>query len=132
LGFELGPLEAQLMQILWSAGELQVREVAERVARPLAYTTVMTTLDRLFKKGFLLRRKVVRAFVYRCRWTPEEWRQKQTEKVFAKLLERPKLSTDHLVSCLVDAMSEQDASLLDELEQKLKLKKLELEARRKA
>jgi len=44
------------MQILWSRGESSVREVARELERRLAYTTVMTTLDRLYKKGFLSRR----------------------------------------------------------------------------
>ena len=50
---ELGHLEFQVLEILWARGESNVRDVAEKLARPLAYTTVMTTLDRLFKKGFL-------------------------------------------------------------------------------
>jgi predicted transcriptional regulator len=52
----LGP-EITLMEILWTHGESNVREVVDRLDRPLAYTTVMTTLDRLFKKGILERRK---------------------------------------------------------------------------
>ena len=50
----LGRLEFDLMQILWSRGESNVRDAVQRLDRPLAYTTVMTTLDRLFKKGVLL------------------------------------------------------------------------------
>src|SRR5438128_8928980 len=49
----LGPLEITVMEILWQRGESNVRDVAEKLDRPLAYTTVMTTLDRLFKKGLL-------------------------------------------------------------------------------
>ena len=52
----LGPLEVTVMEILWARGESNVRDVVDRLDRPLAYTTVMTTLDRLFKKGLLLRR----------------------------------------------------------------------------
>ncbi len=60
----LGPLEVQVMEILWGAGERSVRDVVERLDRKLAYTTVMTTLDRLFKKGLLDRQKSERAFLY--------------------------------------------------------------------
>ena len=49
----LGPLEVTVMEILWARGESNVRDVVDRLDRPLAYTTVMTTLDRLFKKGLL-------------------------------------------------------------------------------
>ena len=48
-----GHLESTVMEILWAQGESSVHDVIERLRRPLAYTTVMTTLDRLFKKGFL-------------------------------------------------------------------------------
>ena len=53
----LGPLEVAVMEILWQRGESAVRDVVDRLERPLAYTTVMTTLDRLYKKALLDRRK---------------------------------------------------------------------------
>jgi predicted transcriptional regulator len=130
--FELGPLEAELMNILWASGELSVRDVAEKLGRPLAYTTVMTTLDRLFKKGLLFRSKVDRAFVYRCRWTAEEWDRKHAEHVVAGFIERPALPGDLLVSYLVDAVCDQDVELLNELERRVRLKRIELESRSKS
>ena len=42
-----------MLDVLWSKGECSVREVLGHLERPLAYTTVMTTLDRMFKKGLL-------------------------------------------------------------------------------
>src|SRR5436305_184687 len=60
----LGPLEVTVMEILWAHGETNVRDVVDRLERPLAYTTVMTTLDRLYKKGLLAPRKSERAFDY--------------------------------------------------------------------
>jgi hypothetical protein len=59
---ELGHLEGRVMDILWTQGESSVQAVIDRLERPLAYTTVMTTLDRLFKKGLLNRRKRARAY----------------------------------------------------------------------
>ena len=60
------PLELACLKALWSLQEGKVRAVQEEVARsrPLAYTTIMTVLDRLVRKGKLNRRKVGRAFVY--------------------------------------------------------------------
>ena len=60
------PLELLCLQALWSLEEGNVRAVQQIVAqsRPLAYTTIMTVLDRLVRKGKLARRKVGRAFVY--------------------------------------------------------------------
>jgi predicted transcriptional regulator len=44
----LGHLESRVMDVLWARGESSVRDVADQLERPLAYTTVMTTLDRLW------------------------------------------------------------------------------------
>jgi len=60
------PLELLCLNALWSLEEGNVKDVRQLVARqrPLAYTTIMTVLDRLVRKGLLARRKVGRAFVY--------------------------------------------------------------------
>lgn len=60
------PLELLCLKALWSLGEGDVKHARDVVAqsRPLAYTTIMTVLDRLVRKGTLTRRKVGRAFVY--------------------------------------------------------------------
>ena len=60
------PLELACLRALWILQEANVRSVQEIVAqsRPLAYTTIMTVLDRLVRKGKLTRRKVGRSFVY--------------------------------------------------------------------
>jgi predicted transcriptional regulator len=69
----LGDLEREVMTQLWDAGEpLTVRQVHERVRRDLAYTTVMTVLDRLAKKGVVLQEKVDRAYRYAPAQTREE------------------------------------------------------------
>src|SRR5277367_2108872 len=73
----LGRLESSLMEILWADGESSVRQVFQRIDRPLAYTTVMTTLERLFKKGLLERRKLGRAFLYTPGLTRVEWEQRR-------------------------------------------------------
>jgi BlaI family penicillinase repressor len=60
------PLELACLSALWTLQEANVKSVREVVAqsRPLAYTTIMTVLDRLVRKGKLTRRKVGRSFVY--------------------------------------------------------------------
>ena len=50
---QLGPLEQRLLERLWARGSATVRELVEDECDDLAYTTLMTTLDRLFKKDFL-------------------------------------------------------------------------------
>jgi predicted transcriptional regulator len=65
----LGPLEAEVMRGLWKAGEpLTVRELLERLnggrRQPLAYTTVMTVMNRLAEKGALRRERRGRGYAY--------------------------------------------------------------------
>lgn len=71
------PLELLCLNALWTLGEANVRDVQEIVVRtrPLAYTTIMTVLDRLVRKGKLTRRKAGRAFVYHPEITREEMRR---------------------------------------------------------
>jgi predicted transcriptional regulator len=62
----LGDLERSVMEALWTrVTPGSVKDVSEALAaRALAYTTLMTTLDRLFKKGLLRREKQGHAYVY--------------------------------------------------------------------
>lgn len=117
------------MDVLWSAGESNVRDVAEKLGRPLAYTTVMTTLDRLFKKGMLERRKSERAFLYSPRLSRPDWERQRAGELVAGFLAGPKRSGELLISCLLDEAG-RDAGLLDELERKIKIKRQELNRRK--
>ena len=128
----LGPLELKLMQILWSHGESNVREVVFRLNRSLAYTTVMTTLDRLYKKGFLDRRMPDRAFVYSPRFSREEWERQRVESVVAGSLAGSRPSRELLFSSFLDAVGEHDVTLLDELEQKIRRKRRTMRRRERS
>jgi predicted transcriptional regulator len=127
----LGHLELRVMEILWAHGEGNVHDVAQRLGRPLAYTTVMTTLDRLFKKDLLVRRKCERAFLYAPRWTRLEWERKRAGDFVAGFLAAPEATGDLLISSLVDAVGQYDTALLDELEKKIRGKRKELGRRGK-
>lgn len=65
------------LKALWSLGEGNVKSVQEIVARsrPLAYTTIMTVLERLVRKGKLRRRKAGRSFVYAPETSQESMRR---------------------------------------------------------
>jgi predicted transcriptional regulator len=71
------PLELLCLKSLWSLGEGNVKDVLQIVtqSRSLAYTTVMTVLDRLLRKGKVSRRKVGRAFVYTPQASRDEMRR---------------------------------------------------------
>ena len=123
----LGNLEREVMEVVWSDGENTVRRVQAALPRPVAYTTVMTTLDRLFKKGFVTRTRSGRAFVYCAAQTRE-----QTKAAVASGMVSGLLSSDAAVpilSNLVDAVGSQDgaAQLLDALEEMVRDKRRRLE-----
>lgn len=122
----LGPLEIHVMEVLWDNGESSVRDVVDKLNNKLAYTTVMTTLDRLFKKGLLDRQKSERAFLYSARLSSQEWERRRAGDLVAGFLAGPEPSRDLLLSSLVDAVGQHDAMLLDELEEKIRRKREEL------
>jgi len=128
----MGPLEIAVLEILWSRGESNIHDVVRRLGRPLAYTTVMTTLDRLFKKGILNRRKIERAFLYSPSLSRSQWEHKRAGDFVAGFLAVPQPSRELLISCLVEAVGQHDEALLDELEQKIRIKRKELNRRGKA
>ncbi len=83
------PLELLCLNALWTLGEANVRDVQEIVVRtrPLAYTTIMTVLDRLVRKGKLTRRKHGRAFVYRPETSREEMRRAAVRELVEALFD---------------------------------------------
>jgi len=101
----LGPLEREAMEILWSSGELCVREVMHKLPGKLAYTTVMTTLSRLFTKGFLKRRAQDRKFLYSPALTIEQWQQHAAKTATARFLATPDTPRELLVSHLLAAVA---------------------------
>jgi predicted transcriptional regulator len=111
----LGPLETKLLELLWQQG----RGVTVRHVQPafpeLAYTTLMTTLDRLYRKGLLLRRRRGRAFAYEPRCSRDELVSERVSGQFTDLLGASGASTA-ILSTLVRAVGRADAALLDELD----------------
>ena len=73
---DLAPLELDCMNTLWPMGEGTVRQIRDQLAprRPRAYTTIMTIMDRLARKGVVERRKFGRAYIYRPNLSAEDAR----------------------------------------------------------
>ena len=122
---ELGPLEERLLESLWTRGNATVRELIEAECHDLAYTTVMTTLDRLFKKKLLSREAEGRAFRYIPLVTREELHREFAGEAFRQLLNASP-ATALPLSYLVEIVSERDAQLLDDLRQLVEAKRREL------
>ena len=122
---QLGALESELMERIWARGETSVRDLHEEIASRLAYTTVMTTLDRLYKKGLLERRAVGRAFYYTAKASKHAYNQQLTQHLLGIAVEESG-SKHALLSCFVDYVSDSDRKLLDELDELIQAKKRSL------
>ncbi|MEU5941067.1 BlaI/MecI/CopY family transcriptional regulator [Micromonospora sp. NPDC047548] len=116
----LGELEAAVMDVLWHAeGPLLVREVLDvlTVRRPLAYTTVLTVLDNLHRKGWVVREKEGRAYRYRPAGTREEIAARTLRQVLDTstdpdlvLLHFARSASDREFDILKQVLHERDAS----------------------
>ena len=122
---KLGPLEERVLEALWQREHATVRDLADGACQDLAYTTVMTTLDRLFKKKLLSREPEGRAFRYAPRFTREELHRQVAGEAFRQLMDASPGSSLPL-SYLVEILTERDAQLLDELRQVVEAKRREL------
>ncbi len=118
----LGSLEGQLMQQIWLLGETSVRDLHGGFANRLAYTTVMTTVDRLYKKGLLGRRRVGKAYLYAAKLTEKEYRERVAQHLINLALHDGK-HHNAVLSCFVDVVSEADQEMLHRLDQLVKAKR---------
>ncbi len=124
-----GPLERRVLDALWTRNApSSVRDLQPRFPG-VAYTTLMTTLDRLFRKGTLTRAKNGRAFYYQPRATEQELISELAGSTFATLLPGDTASVRPILSMFVDTVGERDHALLDELEALVKARRDELKGR---
>jgi predicted transcriptional regulator len=130
LGAALGPLERAVMDAMWRGGHLSVREVQAQLLNPAAYTTVMTTLDRLFKKGLVHRTRDGRAFLYTAALERHELESTMTTGLVNGMLSGGPGATRPFLSHLVDAVGDSDNALLDELERLVRDKRERLKDQR--
>jgi predicted transcriptional regulator len=119
----LGRLEQEVMEVVWQSGAVSVRDVRAQIPRAVAYTTVMTTLDRLFKKGLLHRERDGRAFVYQAALTRQNMEEAIAARLLHGLLEFDPGRARPLLSNLVETIGDRDSALLDELEELVRQKR---------
>jgi predicted transcriptional regulator len=119
---QLGRLETEVMERTWARGETSVRDLHHEFRGRLAYTTVMTTLDRLFKKGMLRRRKQGNAYLYEPAFSEMEYQARLTQHLLGIALEDRKYSKA-VLSRFVDLVSAADKEMLDRLDELVKAKR---------
>lgn len=122
---QLGPLEQRLLHSIWARGNATVRELLQDGDLNIAYTTAMTTLDRLYKKQLLTRVAEGRAFRYAPRFSKEEMQRAAAGQMIRQLLDSGSTASLPL-SYLVEAVTDHDVQLLDELQQLVEQKRRQL------
>lgn len=110
-------LEAEIMEVVWTQEwtDFPVGDVHAilETRREVAYTTVMTTVSRLFEKGLLKREKDGRRYLYRPAMTRSEFVEAMTREVLGSL---PPVGQEAAVALLVERVANADDAELDRLE----------------
>ena len=123
-----GALELRVLDVLWRrSGEVAVRDLQPDFPAA-AYTTLMTTLDRLHRKGVLERRKIGCAFAYRPVSSRQELEAGLVTRALQPLLQGD--SAQPILSFFVEEVSRRDDRLLDELERLVREKRRKQEGGR--
>jgi predicted transcriptional regulator len=122
-----GPLEWRVLEALWERPQAAaVRDL--RASFPeAAYTTLMTTLDRLHRKGALTRTKQGRAFYYQPSMTRAEFDSARAADALQAALAGDPTALGPLMSFFVEAVSDRDRELLDDLEALVRSRRADLE-----
>jgi predicted transcriptional regulator len=118
---QFGKLEAEVMDFVWANGECTVRDVQAALSGRLAYTTLMTTLDRLYKKAILRRRKEGRAFFYSPQLNRTQYEAAVAQQLFDLALRAD--NSNVVLASFVDSVTEADHTMLDELDRLVKEKR---------
>jgi predicted transcriptional regulator len=126
LGKVLGHLEEEIMEVLWKRGESTGKEVLRdiRQNRDIAFTTVLTVLERLTKKGLVKRTKGAAGNTFSPILTKKEFTREVSEEVLEGVVELWKGSA---VASFVDILAQRDPKELDRLSRLIEEKKMELE-----
>ncbi len=117
----LGPLEREVLEIVWDLGNATVREIHSRLLqnpdRELAYTSVTTVLKRLTQKGWLLCDRKDKTFTWRGKVT-----RPQAQAIFAyeQLNQFLAVGSPDIVAAFADQLDQSSADRLDAIAQRLK------------
>ena len=112
----LGELEMAVLEHLWSNGEFDAKGVHAALGkvRGISHNTIQSTLERLFKKKLLARKKVSHAYIYQTAVARDELMGQMINDVVNTIL---KDNTDGMLAAFVDIAARTDDAHLDRLEQ---------------
>jgi predicted transcriptional regulator len=117
----LGPLEAEILRIVWDLGTVTVKDVHDRILtdpdRDLAYTSVTTVLNRLTKKGWLVCDRQNRSYTWRAAVSRSQARAIQAYEQLNQFLA---VSNPDVVAAFADSLDQTSVEQLDAIAQRLK------------
>jgi predicted transcriptional regulator len=117
----LGPLEAEILRIVWDLGTVTVKDVHDRILtdpdRDLAYTSVTTVLNRLTKKGWLVCDRQNRSYTWKAAISRSEARAIQAYEQLNQFLA---VSNPDVVAAFADSLDQTSVERLDAIAQRLK------------
>ena len=119
-GLVLGSLEYEVYKACCAIGKATVREIVDHLSTDHAYTTIMTTCDRLSKKGVLKREKCGKSYVYMPSVTQEEMDVKSTCRVLNSVIGS---LTEPVMANFLEMLENSDSNKLDMLERMIKERK---------
>lgn len=117
-GARVGDLEKVVLEVLWAAEDWStVREVFAVIEaeRPIAYTTVMTVLARMAKKGLVEQRRDGKAYLYRASATRGEMAADLMRQALGSVADDAGGARDALVAFVGEATEEERAALREAL-----------------
>jgi predicted transcriptional regulator len=117
----LGPLETEILQIVWQLDSATVKDIHDRILsdpdRELAYTSVTTVLNRLTQKGWLKCDKQERSFVWYPRISAAE---AQTIQAYEQLQQFLAVGNPDVVAAFADSLDRASIEQIESIAQKLK------------
>ena len=125
-----GPLEWRVLEALWERPEAASVRDLQASFPEAAYTTLMTTLDRLHRKAALTRTKRGRAFYYQPSMTRAEFDSARAADALRAALAADPTALGPLMSFFVDAVGDRDRELLDDLEALVRSRRAGMENKR--
>ncbi len=110
------------MSVIWNQGDVTVQDVKEALEpdRPLAYTTIMTVMSRLVKKGLLVRVKEGKAYLYRPATSKDKLAGSMLRSLVRKLYDG---ATGSAIAHLLESDEEVDEAELDRLDELIRAKR---------
>lgn len=111
-----GPLEAQIMEIVWGSPHITIKEVQQKLEEELNFNTVMTVMNRLVEKGHLQKQCKGRSTQYLPIQSKEEFLHAQTKAMTKELMGE---FADLVVVHMLDDLDQVDLKLIHQLEDRL-------------